>query len=124
MAEQATNTHVLTAVFASLPYCYARALRYAGDASLLQQARFPCDRRPMQLHNTTLALSALQAAGVQLQALPTTTGLVALKPEDLLDGDRERTLSLLWAIARTLQLGTVLKVGVVCEMQQSVAPGA
>jgi abnormal spindle-like microcephaly-associated protein len=64
----------------------------------------------MQLHNTTLALSALQAAGVQLQAMPTSSGLVSLKPEDVIDGDRERTLSLLWAVARTLQLGTVLKV--------------
>lgn len=85
-------------------------LRLAGDTSLLQQARFPCDRRPMQLHNITLALSALQAAGVQLQAMPTSSGLVSLKPEDVIDGDRERTLGLLWAVARTLQLGTVLKV--------------
>lgn len=91
--------------------CLATSLlRLAGDASLLQQASFPCDRRPMQLHNTTLALSALQAAGVQLQAMPTSSGLVSLKPEDVIDGDRERTLSLLWAVARTLQLGTVLKV--------------
>jgi abnormal spindle-like microcephaly-associated protein len=64
----------------------------------------------MQLHNTSLALSALQAAGVQLQALPTSSGLVSLKPDDIIDGDRERTLSLLWAIARTLQLRTVLRV--------------
>lgn len=64
----------------------------------------------MQLHNTTVALSALQAAGVQLQAMPTSSGLVSLKPEDVIDGDRERTLSLLWAVARTLQLGVVLKV--------------
>ena len=78
--------------------------------SLLQQARFPCDRRPMQLHNTSLALAALQAAGVQLQALPTTGGLVSLKPEDIIDGDRERTLNLLWSIARTLQLGSVLQI--------------
>jgi hypothetical protein len=82
----------------------------AGDVDLLQQARFPCDRRPMQLHNTTVALSALQAAGVQLQAMPTSSGLVCLKPEDIIDGDRERTLSLLWSVARTLQLGVVLKV--------------
>lgn len=85
-------------------------LRLAGDSDLLQQARFPCDRRPMQLHNTSLALTALQAAGVQLQALPTSSGLVSLKPDDIIDGDRERTLSLLWAVARTLQLGTVLRV--------------
>lgn len=63
----------------------------------------------MQVHNTTVALSALQAAGVQLQAMPTSSGLVSLKPEDVIDGDRERTLSLLWLVARTLQLGAVLK---------------
>lgn len=90
--------------------CPLAACNCAGDTAVLQQARFPCDRRPMQLHNTSLALSALQAAGVQLQNLPTSTGLVTLEPKDVIDGDRERTLSLLWGIARTLQLGTVLKV--------------
>lgn len=64
----------------------------------------------MQLHNTSLALDALQRAGVQLAALPTTCGLVSLRAEDIVEGDRERTLSLLWAVARTMQLGCVLKL--------------
>lgn len=76
----------------------------------------------MQLHNTNLALSALQAAGVQLQALPTTSGLVCLKPEDIIDGDRERTLSLLWSVARTLQLSMVLRVPALkAEVQRVLA---
>jgi abnormal spindle-like microcephaly-associated protein len=93
-----------------------------GDGSLLQQARYPCDRKPMQLHNTALALEALQRAGVQLQALPTTTGLVALRPEDIVEGDRERTLSLLWAVARTLQLGSMLRLSSLkAEVQRVLA---
>lgn len=76
----------------------------------------------MQLHNTALALEALQRAGVQLQALPTTTGLVALRPEDLVEGDRERTLSLLWAVARTLQLGIMLRLpSLKAEVQRVLA---
>jgi len=102
--------------------CCSATLLTTGDTSLLQQARFPCDRRPMQLHNTNLALSALQAAGVQLQALPTTSGLVSLKPEDIIDGDRERTLSLLWTVARTLQLSMVLRVPALkAEVQRVLA---
>lgn len=99
-----------------------RLLPRAGDSGLLAQARFPCDRKPMQLHNTALALDALAAAGVALHALPTTTGLVALRPEDVVDGDRERTLSLLWAAARTLQLGSVLRLSSLkAEVQRVLA---
>jgi hypothetical protein len=64
----------------------------------------------MQLHNTGIALSVLAAAGVPLHALPTSSGLVNLQPEDIVDGDRERTLALLWAASRTLQLGSLLRV--------------
>lgn len=93
-----------------------------GDTALLAKARFPADRRPMQVHNTSLALAALREAGVPLSLLPTTSGLVALKPEDLVDGDREKTLSLLWAIARTLQLENVLKVNTLkAEVQRVLA---
>ncbi len=80
-----------------------------GDESLLERARFPCDRRPMQLHNTALALSALSAAGVPLGALPGSGGVLAARAEHLVDGDRERTLSLLWAVARRLQLDVLLR---------------
>eukprot|EP00878_Enallax_costatus_P034413 GHUV01038150.1.p1 GENE.GHUV01038150.1~~GHUV01038150.1.p1 ORF type:complete len:929 (+),score=331.02 GHUV01038150.1:1045-3831(+) len=80
-----------------------------GDTALLSKARYPADRRPMQVHNTGLALSALKEAGVPLSALPTTCGIVSVKPDDIVDGDREKTLSLLWAVARTLQLAAVLK---------------
>lgn len=93
-----------------------------GDSALLTKARFPADRRPMQVYNTSLALTALKEAGVPLSALPTTSGLVALKPEDIVDGDRERTLSLLWATARTLQLASVLKVNTLkAEVQRVLA---
>ncbi|KAF8065931.1 Aspm [Scenedesmus sp. PABB004] len=93
-----------------------------GDESLLPQARFPSERRPMQLHNTGLALSALAGAGVPLGAVPSSTGLLAVKPEAIVDGDREATLALLWAIARTLQLGAVLRPGTLrAEVQRVLA---
>ncbi len=36
----------------------------AGAQGLLQAARFPLDKRPLQLHNLNLALAALQKAGI------------------------------------------------------------
>ncbi|WIA17340.1 hypothetical protein OEZ85_014203 [Tetradesmus obliquus] len=93
-----------------------------GADDLLAQSRFPSERRPMQLHNTSVALSALAAAGVPLHALPTSSGLVNLKPEDIVDGDRERTLALLWAASRTLQLGSLLRVTTLrAEVQRVLA---
>jgi hypothetical protein len=76
---------------------------------LSQQARFPADRRPLALHNVGLALGALRAAGVPTDTLPTARGLVALRPEDVVDGDRDRSLALLWAVARALQLPQLLR---------------
>lgn len=76
----------------------------------------------MQLHNTSVALAALAAAGVPLHALPTSSGLVNLKPDDIVDGDRERTLALLWAASRTLQLGSLLRVTTLrAEVQRVLA---
>jgi abnormal spindle-like microcephaly-associated protein len=76
----------------------------------------------VQLYNTGLALQALQEAAVPLDALPTSRGLVVLKPEDLVDGDRERTLAVLWAIARTLQLPHLLKLTTLkAELQRVLA---
>lgn len=76
----------------------------------------------MQVHNTKLALDALDAAGVNLKALPTSTGIVRLQPEDIVDGDRERTLALLWAVIRQLQLGAVLRVSTLkAEVQRVLA---
>lgn len=42
------------------------------------------------------------AGGVQ--SLETKSGTVDVQPEDIVDGDRERTLSLLWAAAFQLQV--------------------
>ena len=36
----------------------------AGAQGLLQAARFPLDKRPLQLHNLNLALAALRKAGI------------------------------------------------------------
>ncbi|KAI8475158.1 MAG: hypothetical protein J3K34DRAFT_517600 [Monoraphidium minutum] len=81
----------------------------ADAPALSEQARFPSDRRPLALHNIGLALTALRAAGVPLDAVPTGRGLAALKAEDIADGDRDRTLALLWAAARALQLPRLLR---------------
>ncbi len=44
-----------------------------------------------------------------LQALATSRGLVSLQAEDLVDGDRERTLALLWALALQQQLPQLVR---------------
>jgi abnormal spindle-like microcephaly-associated protein len=78
----------------------------------------------LALHNVGLALSALRAAGVPLDAVPTGRGLAALKPDDIVDGDRDRTLALLWAAARALQLPRLLRAGTLkAEVARVVARG-
>ena len=39
----------------------------AGVQGLLQAARFPLDKRPLQIHNINLALTALHQAGIDAQ---------------------------------------------------------
>lgn len=76
------------------------------------------------MHNTEVALSAFHRAGVPVDATPTSRGLVSIRAEDLVDGDRERTLGLLWTIARTLQLPALVQVATLrAELQRVLARG-
>lgn len=65
---------------------------------------------PRQVYNTDMALQALRAHGLTLANLPVSRGAVTLTPEDLVDGDRERTLALLWVLALQLQLPPLLQL--------------
>jgi abnormal spindle-like microcephaly-associated protein len=90
----------------------------------MSQVRFPSDKRPVQLHNSALALATLSAAGVAVDALPTSRGLASLTPEDLVDGDRERSLALLWAVARALQLPRLVPIATLrAELARVLARG-
>ena len=46
----------------------------AGAQGLLQAARFPLDKRPLQLHNLNLALTALHGAGIDAKVWKSQTG--------------------------------------------------
>lgn len=71
----------------------------AASPGLLSRARYPADKRPLQVFNNEALLSALHSAGVPTRHLLISTGPVGLRAEDLVEGDRERTLALLWEIA-------------------------
>ncbi|KAK9808392.1 hypothetical protein WJX73_010186 [Symbiochloris irregularis] len=71
----------------------------AGVAGVLASAVVPSERRPMQMHNTQLALqqaSASAACNLTVQAA------------DFVDGDRMRTLAALWELFCALQLPCLL----------------
>lgn len=92
--------------------------------SLSEQARFPSDRRPLALHNVGLALAAFRSAGVPLDSIPTARGLAAVRAEDIVEGDRDRTLALLWAVARALQLPRLLRASTMkAEVARVLARG-
>lgn len=82
--------------------------------------RVPAISRLQKVHNVKLALEALRALGLeQDQAVPQREQHLAgrlggevvlgrLCPDDIVDGHREKTLSLLWAIVRHFQLDCVV----------------
>lgn len=70
---------------------------------LSQHLKFPCIGRPQKIYNIQIALSALSTLGGA--AAKAAEGITA---EDVVDGHRERTLSLLWAIVGYYGLGTLV----------------
>jgi abnormal spindle-like microcephaly-associated protein len=75
----------------------------AAEWILSQHLKFPCLGRPQKLFNVQIALSALSTLGGA--AAKAAEGISA---EDIVDGHRERTLSLLWAVVGYCGLGTLV----------------
>jgi abnormal spindle-like microcephaly-associated protein len=67
---------------------------------LSQHLKFPCISKTQKMHNVQVALSAL--AGVRGLA---GTAIESIKAEDVVNGHREKTLSLLWALVSKWGLG-------------------
>jgi abnormal spindle-like microcephaly-associated protein len=67
---------------------------------LSQHLKFPCNSKVQKMHNVQAALSALTGArGLAGTAIET------IKAEDIVNGHREKTLSLLWALVSRWGLG-------------------
>lgn len=94
-----------------------------GDTASLHLSsslRVPAISRLQKVHNVKLALEALRMCGFHhdqappkqekhlLGRLGSALVLGRLCPDDIVDGHREKTLSLLWAIARHFQLDYVV----------------
>lgn len=72
--------------------------------ALSQHLKFPSIGRAQKLHNVQIALSALQGVNRGLAA----AAIEAIKPEDIVDGHREKTLSLLWSLVSKWGLGLLV----------------
>ena len=91
-----------------------------ASLSLSSSLRVPAISRLQKVHNVKLALEALRMCGLQqdqaqfqqekhfLGRLGGALVLGRLCPDDIVDGHREKTLSLLWAIVRHFQLDYVV----------------
>ena len=75
----------------------------ASEWILSQHLKFPCLGRTQKIYNVQIALSALATLGGA--AAKAAEGITA---EDIVDGHRERTLSLLWAVVGYCGLGTLV----------------
>ena len=75
----------------------------AAEWILSQHLKFPCLGRAQKIYNVQIALSALSTLGGA--AAKAAEGITT---EDVVDGHRERTLSLLWAIVGYCGLGTLV----------------
>ncbi|KAJ4365638.1 hypothetical protein N0V83_008258 [Neocucurbitaria cava] len=70
---------------------------------LSQHLKFPAIGRPQKVYNVQLALSALNGIrGIPLQAVN------GIRAEDIVDGHREKTLSLLWSLVGKCGLGSLV----------------
>ena len=84
-----------------------------GQARLLDSTRYPSDRRPVRVANLQLALDAFAAAGLPLRGAVVRRqqggegAAAALAAGELVDGDREMTLCLLWRLILHFQLPQV-----------------
>ncbi|KIW00376.1 uncharacterized protein PV09_08086 [Verruconis gallopava] len=75
----------------------------AAEWILSQHLKFPCIGRPQKIYNVQIALSALSSLGGA--AAKAAEGISA---DDIVDGHRERTLSLLWAVVGYCGLGILV----------------
>ncbi|KAJ4838684.1 hypothetical protein Tsubulata_003116 [Turnera subulata] len=82
-----------------------------NDSSILTKMALPSDTRKKNLTNCALALQYLKTAGM---ALNDEDGMTILA-EDIADGDKELTVSLLWNIFVHLQLPLLLNKTILAE---------
>ncbi|KAL4423889.1 hypothetical protein ABPG75_001190 [Micractinium tetrahymenae] len=76
--------------------------------------RYPSDRRPVRVANLQLALEQFARAGLPLRSVRTHQGkVVTLAAADLVDGDREMTLCLLWRLILHFQLPQLISLSAV-----------
>ncbi|KAF2033259.1 hypothetical protein EK21DRAFT_59063 [Setomelanomma holmii] len=70
---------------------------------LSQHLKYPAIGRPQKVYNVQIALSALQSVrGLPSQAVD------GIKADDIVDGHREKTLSLLWSLVGKCGLGSLV----------------
>lgn len=70
--------------------------------SLSKRLRFPCISRSAKLHNVRIALSALRSARIA------TPVMKDLRADDIVDGFKEKTIALLWALINPWGLANLL----------------
>ncbi|KAJ4291152.1 hypothetical protein N0V90_010350 [Kalmusia sp. IMI 367209] len=74
-----------------------------GSWVLSQHLKFPSIGRAQKLYNVQVALAALDGVrGIPIQVVG------GITPEDIVDGHREKTLSLLWSLVGKHGLGTLV----------------
>ena len=66
----------------------------AGQSKLVASTHFPAERRPYQLQNVEAALFAAEEAGCSLD----------VRGEDIVNGVRSTTLTLLWTLLSNFQV--------------------
>jgi len=69
-----------------------------GTSDLKTKLRVPAVSRLQKIHNVDVALKGLEATGLTI---------TNLRPEDIVMGHREKTLSMIWQIIHNFQVGLI-----------------
>lgn len=78
------------------------SLQEKNVRALSSRTKLPCTSKPLKLHNVQIALDALCSVTAMSSVAKT------LRAHDIVDGHREKTVGLLWALISRFGLGTLV----------------
>ena len=89
----------------------SKLVDYMNDKreDLISKTKIPSKARAVRIANTEKAFASIKRLGVSLSGVLSRFGLLDLKPKDIVEGNQELTLQLLWRVMRDWQIPRLVK---------------